>query len=315
MRIHPGSGAVPSADRGCVLTIGNFDGVHLGHRSLLLAVVERARELGRPAAVYTFDPHPRRVLQPERDQPLLMTAEQLAEAMAELGIDVLVRERFTAEFAALTAEAFLRDVIHRRIAPPELFVGRDFHFGKGRGGSGDTLAQIGPDLGIRVVIIPQVRDEVGDVSSTRIRETLSRGDVEEAARCLGRPYAIRGRVVPGERRGRTLGFPTANLAPENEMLPARGVYATTLRLFQGDALGARPHASVTNVGTRPTFEDGRLLVEAHLLGFDGDLYGSRVELAFHARIRGEQRFDGPEPLRKQIERDAARAAELLGAAR
>jgi riboflavin kinase/FMN adenylyltransferase len=293
-----------------VITIGNFDGVHLGHQVLLQAVVERARVLGGPAAVYTFDPHPRRVLYPDQSDRLLMTWKQLESELERRGVEVLVREPFTLDFAALDAEAFLRDVIFDRIAPKELFVGRDFHFGKGRSGGGETLAQLGPRLGIRVVILPQVRAGGVDVSSTRIRGALAGGEVEEAERCLGRPYAIWGRVVEGERRGRILGFPTANLEPENEIVPRSGVYATSVRVFEGERPGSRIHQSVTNVGTRPTFDAGTILTEAHLLDFEGDLYGARIELAFHARIRDEKRFSSPGELARQIERDTVEARRI-----
>jgi riboflavin kinase/FMN adenylyltransferase len=316
MRIYRGSEGFGDADRGLVLTIGNFDGVHLGHQALLGAVVERARALGRPAAVYTFDPHPRRVLEPDREfPPLVMTWEQLEHELERLGVDVLVRERFTLEFSTQSPEAFLSEVIHHRIAPAEIFVGRDFHFGKGRGGSGDVLAQLGPELGMRVVIIPQVQSGERDVSSSRIRSSVDSGDVEDAARCLGRPYAIWGRVVEGDRRGRTIGFPTANLETSNELIPAFGVYATRARIFDGDRPGSTVHPSVTNVGTRPTFEPGRVLTEVHLLDFDGDLYGRRLELEFVRRIRDEIRFPDVDALVRQIARDAEHARTLLQADR
>jgi riboflavin kinase/FMN adenylyltransferase len=310
MRIYSGSEAVAAADRGCVITIGNFDGVHIGHQVLLQAVMERAKTLGRPSAVYTFYPHPRRVLYPERSDPLLMTWEQLASELEQRGVDVLVREPFTLDFASLDAEAFLRDIIFDRIAPRELFVGRDFHFGKGRSGGGETLAQLGPHLGIRVVIIPQVRVGGTDVSSTRIRAALAEGDVEVAEQCLGRPYGIEGSVVEGDRRGRLLGFPTANLELENEIAPGRGVYATSVRVIEGERSGTRVYPSVTNIGTRPTFDRDRVLTEAHLLDFDGDLYGARIELCFHARIRDEKRFSGPDELAEQIARDVVAARQI-----
>jgi riboflavin kinase/FMN adenylyltransferase len=314
MRVHRGSESFDPADRGCALTIGNFDGVHLGHRELLAAVVERARSLGRPAAAYTFDPHPRRVLRPEDCPPQITTWPQLEALLAAEGIDVLVREPFTRAFAERSPDSFLRDVIYERIAPSELFVGRDFHFGKGREGSDRTLVELGPGLGIRVVVIPQVRSGGEDVSSTRIRAALAGGDVERAGRLLGRPYEIWGRVAEGDRRGRTLGFPTANLEPENEIVPARGVYAGAVRLFDGEHPAGEALPAVSNVGTRPTFSDGRTVVEAHLLDWSGDLYGQRIGLAFVDRIRAERRFPDAEALKRQIASDAERARVLLRAA-
>ena len=316
MQVIEGSDPPRDSARGCVLTVGNFDGLHLGHRALLQAVVARGRALGRPTAVYTFDPHPRRVLFPDQAEALrmLMTWEQLVAGLGEFGVDFLVRERFTPAFSALSPDEFLRDVIAERLSPREVFVGRDFHFGKGRAGSGEMLAARAPALGIQVTLVPQVCAGEGDVSSTRIRDALLAGELADARLCLGRPYTVWGRVSEGDRRGRTLGFPTANLAPENELVPANGVYATRVRLF--DAAGAtrlepRVFESVTNVGTRPTFAPGRVLVETHLLDFSGDLYGRRIELAFHARIRAERRFSGPDELKRQIAADAQRARELL----
>ena len=313
MRTYRGSSELDEVDRGGVLTIGNFDGLHRGHQALLRSVVERGRELGARTGVYTFDPHPRRVLDPDRAPPRLMSWEQLELGLRGAGVDFLVREPFTAEFSKQSAEDFLSHVVRDRMGPQEIFVGRDFHFGRGASGSGDTLTRIGPTLGIRVTVIPQVRVDDQDVSSTRVRALLAEGDVAAAGRCLGRPYAIWGEVVMGDQRGRTLGFPTANLDALNELIPANGVYATTALLFEGDGPGAHEHPAVTNVGTRPTFEPGRVLTEAHLLDFDGDLYGRRLELRFHARIRGERRFSGPDELAEQIARDAQQARELLRA--
>jgi riboflavin kinase/FMN adenylyltransferase len=310
MRIYAGSTAVDEAGRGCVLTMGNFDGLHLGHRALIDAVLARGRELGARAALYTFDPHPQRVLHPERAPAQLMTWEQLTCALEDCGLATVVREHFTREFAALSPEEFLRDVLARRLAPLEVFVGRDFHFGRGRSGSGELLSEIAPRHGIRVTVIGQVRIGGEDVSSTGIRMALARGEVEAANRALGRPYSVWGEVVGGDRRGRTLGFPTANLATANEILPAFGVYATSVRVFAGERPAGPQLPAVTNVGTRPTFEPGRVLAETHLLDFEGDLYGARLELAFHARIRAEQRFPGPDALRQQIAKDVALAREI-----
>lgn len=313
MRTYRASSEAGAAGRGCVLTIGNFDGLHRGHQALLRSVVERGRELGARTGVYTFDPHPRRVLDPDRAPPRLMCWEQLELGLQDAGIDFLVREPFTTEFSKQSAEDFLTNVVHDRVGPREIFVGRDFHFGRGASGSGDTLTRIGPTLGIRVTVIPQVSVDDQDVSSSGVRALLAEGDVEAAARCLGRPYSIWGDVVMGDQRGRTLGFPTANLDPLNELIPANGVYATTALVFEGDGPGADAHPAVTNVGTRPTFAPGQVLTEAHLLDFEGDLYGQRLELRFYERIRGERRFSGPDELARQIARDADRAREILRA--
>ncbi len=313
MRIFDTSETLDASTRGCILTVGNFDGLHAGHQALLRAVVERGRELGRPTALYTFDPHPRRVLYPDSSAACLMSWDQLVAGVREARIDFMIREHFTLEFASLSPEAFLRDILARRVAPLEIFVGRDFHFGKGRRGSGDTLARAAPEFGIRVAIIPQVRVGEEDVSSSRIRSLLEEGRVEAAAACLGRPYTIWGAVVEGARRGRELGFPTANLDPENELIPQPGVYATRVRLLTQDDASVPSLPSVTNIGTRPTFDAHQIGTEVHLIDFSDDLYGRRLELAFHARIRPESRFPGPEALARQIADDVEQARQLLGA--
>ncbi len=311
-----------------VLTIGNFDGVHLGHRAIMDTVIERARLLEGEAVVLTFDPHPRKVLQPDRAPRLLATREQKLEVLEAVGIDVAVLQPFDLSFARTTPEAFVRNIVWDCIRPREVFVGYDFHFGRDREGSMAALSEIGAGLGFSVTIIPEIRVSDRDVNSTRIRELLAEGDVEEAALLLGRPFAVRSRVLEGDRRGRTLGFPTANLAPENEILPSPGVYAGEVRILTGPGAdrGADADAedtvrrkeehygAVVNVGRRPTFyEDGRLLAEAHLLDFDGDIYGASIELAFHERLRSEQKFPGPEALKVQIAADIQIARERLAA--
>jgi riboflavin kinase/FMN adenylyltransferase len=315
LRFVAGSAAIAAPLVRPVLTVGNFDGVHVGHRAILDTVVSRARALAGDAVVYTFDPHPRKVLRPERAPKLLTTLEQRLELLAEAGVDAVVVERFTREFARTSAEEFIRGVIHTRIRPVEVYVGYDFHFGRDREGSMRLLTELGPRLGFSVTIIPEVVAGEGDVNSTRIRQVLAESGVEEARELLGRPYAIRGRVAQGDRRGRTLGFPTANLDAENEVLPGAGVYAGTLRLLDpGDPPAGRSFAAVTNVGTRPTFRDGgEVLAEAHLLDFEGDLYGRRVELCFLACLRPERRFAGVEALRAQIRADVAEARRRLEA--
>jgi len=277
-------------------------------------VIARARARGGQAVVYTFDPHPRKVLQPDRAPGLLTTLQQKLEALEALGVDVVIVERFDAEFAAIPPEDFVRRYIHERIRPLEVYVGYDFHFGKEREGSMNLLTELGPHLGFSVTIVPEVTVEGRDVNSTRIRALLAEGAVEEAAALLGRSYTVRGRVVQGDRRGRDLGFPTANLDPENEILPRAGVYASWVRVLEHDALSPQTRfAAVANVGRRPTFGAGdRLLAEAHLLDFEGDLYGARVDLCFEARLRDERRFPGAQALREQIAADAAEARRRLG---
>jgi len=296
-----------------VLTVGNFDGIHLGHRAILDVVVERARSLDGEAVVHTFEPHPRQVLYPERAPRLLTTLEQKLELLAAAGVAVAVVEPFTLEYARTSAEVFIRDRLHGCIAPLEVYVGYDFHFGHDREGSMRLLTEMGPRLGFAVTIIPEVTIDAGDVNSTRIRQLLADAEVEKACEMLGRAYTVRGSVVKGEQRGRGLGFPTANLDPENEVLPAPGVYAGHARFLDGQA--GEAHPVVTNVGTRPTFEDaGRVVAEAHLIDFDGDLYGRRLELSFEQLLRPERRFESVDALRRQIRADVDDGRRRLGVA-
>ncbi len=311
-----GSAALDRSPRRAILTIGNFDGLHIGHRQILRTVIDRARARDGEAVVYTFDPHPRKVLQSDRAPSLLTTTEQKLELLAAAQIDLVVLEPFTAAFATTTAESFVREHVHARVAPLEVYVGYDFHYGRDRAGSMRLLTELGPRLGFAVTIIPEVTIGGRDVSSSRIRELLAAGDVEEAKRMLGRSFAVRGTVVAGDRRGRTLGFPTANLSPENEVVPAEGVYAGHVALLDaGTPPAGSRFAAVTNVGRRPTFkEDDPALAEAHLLDFRGDLYDRRIELSFEARLRGEQKFPGADALRAQIARDIELARHKLESA-
>jgi riboflavin kinase/FMN adenylyltransferase len=309
-----GSGALEKPLEHGVLTIGNFDGLHVGHRSIMGTVIERAHSVRGEAAVFTFEPHPRKLLYPDRAPRLLTTLEQKLELLDEIGVDLVIVEPFTHELATLPAERFVREVVFQRIAPVEVYVGYDFRYGKDRQGSMRTLTELGPHLGFAVTIIPEVTVGSRDVNSTRIRELLGDGRVEEAGELLARPYCIRGQVVEGDHRGATIGFPTINLAPENEILPARGVYAGRVRfLDQGDPPRDSIHRVVTNVGRRPTFKQGDAIVaEAHLLDFDARVYGRRVELSFEHHLRAEQRFPGLDALKTQIGADVESARKLLG---
>jgi len=293
-----------------VLTIGNFDGLHLGHRSIIDTVVAQANALGGEPVVYTFDPHPRAVLFPERAPKRLVTLEQKLELFEAEGIAVVIVEPFTLEFSRTSPEQFVREYVQRAIAPRKVYLGYDFHFGKDREGSMRLFTELGPILGFEVTIIPEVKIGDRDVNSTRIRALLEEGRAEETMQLLGRPYAIRGNVVHGEGRGATLGFPTANLDSENEILPGTGVYAGRFH-----ALGEveKTYRAVINVGCRPTFHTkSEVSIEAHLLDFQGDLYGVRGELSFEKRIRAEQRFPNEEALKAQICEDLAAARQVLG---
>lgn len=313
MRIVRGSAAVGGSLERPIVTIGNFDGIHLGHQAILRTVTRRAADLHGEAVVYTFDPHPRKVLRPDSAPGLLTTLDQKMELLERAGVDAVVVEPFTLEFAHTDAEVFIRECLHRRIRPVEVYVGYDFHFGRDRAGSMRLLTELGPRLGFSVTIIPEVRVDEGDVNSTRIRRLLADGLPEIAARMLGRPYAVRGRVARGDARGRDLGFPTANLDPESEVLPAPGVYAGHLRLLDdGDPAAETVLPAVTNVGRRPTFKEGtEVLAEAHAIDWSGDLYGRRVEVSFLLRLREERKFPDVEALRRQIAADVDEARARL----
>jgi riboflavin kinase/FMN adenylyltransferase len=289
------------------VSLGNFDGVHRGHALLAERTVSEARALGGPAVVLTFDPHPARVLHPERAPATLVTVEQKAELLAALGIDRLAVLPFTRETAALGPEEFARDVLAGCLGATEVVVGANFRFGRGRGGDTAALTALGGALGFRVASVEPVLHEGAPISSTRVRAALAAGDVEEAARMLGRPFFVDGTVVEGDRRGRTIGFPTANLDPRNETLPAAGVYACLL------SVGGEPaRPAVANQGSRPTFGGGAPRLEVHVLDFDRDLYGATVRVAFVSRLRDERRFASPQELVAQIEDDVARARQALG---
>ncbi|GBC81156.1 Riboflavin biosynthesis protein RibF [bacterium HR10] len=285
-----------------VVTFGVFDGVHLGHQRILRTVVERARALGATPTVITFDPHPRQVLRPETAPPLLQTLEQRLEAFAELGVEQVILMRFTHELAAVSAEDFLLTYVFGRLDARELYLGKGAAFGRDRQGRIDLAVEVAARLGRRAAEIEEVTLRGHRVRATTIRRLLRTGRVNLARRLLGRPYEIRGRIIAGSGRGREWLVPTANLQSENPILPATGVYVTLMRL------GEQWCPGVTNVGHRPTFDEGGAMsVETHLLGWRGDALGASVALRFLRRLRSERRFETVEALRAQIERDIARA--------
>ncbi len=292
------------------LAVGTFDGVHRGHQAVIQAMLRAARADGALAAVLTFVPHPLAVLRPEQAPDLLSSPDQRARHLETLGVDALVELRFDAALAEVAAVTFVQEYLCRRAGARRAFVGADFRFGARAAGTAETLAVLGRQAcGLQTGIVPLVRAEGGTISSTRIRKALADGRPGLAARLLGHPFALQGRVVPGERRGRTIGFPTANLVPTAGLAcPAAGVYAVRCRIEGGPWL-----AGVANLGRNPTTgPDGPFQLEVHLLGgFGEDLYGRDLEVAFVRRLRGERRFPDLEALKAQIARDAARAQRLL----
>ncbi len=293
--------------RPTVLTLGVFDGLHLGHQLIMRTVVERARATGSVPTVITFDPHPRAVLYPESAPPLLQTFDQKIEAFGVSGIEQAIVIRFDEAFAEVRAEDFLRDVVRDRLQAKEVYLGRGFAFGRGREGNIELLRAASGRLGFHADEVAEVRLRGRRISSSRIREMLAAGRVNPARRMLGRPYGVEGRVVRGDARGRTLGFPTANMRPHNRVIPRRGVYVTATLI---DGAWRR---SVTNIGTRPTFaaREDVPSVETYVINWNGDLYGDVVRVRFLHRLRDERKFSGLADLKAQIDRDVARAVRYF----
>ncbi len=288
-----------------VATVGNFDGLHRGHRAIVDRILARARETGGSALLITFDPHPLRILAPERAPRMITTRRQKLALLEEAGLEFVLILPFTVELAAVTAEGFVRDQMAEGLGVKEVYVGANFNFGRGRAGNADLLVRLCGDLGIRGEKVPEVRYLGSPISSSRIRRAILAGEVELARELLDRPYAIEGTVVHGEGRGAGLGFPTANLTPQNELVPQDGVYVTEA-VADG---AARP--AVTNIGSRPTFAQAAYAVETHLLNGPVDLYDRPLEVRFLARLRQELKFESPQALVAQVRRDIDRAREFF----
>jgi riboflavin kinase / FMN adenylyltransferase len=286
--------------RGGIVTIGNFDGVHLGHRRILEAVVARAKESGRPSLAVTFEPHPLAVLRPDHAPRRIQTLRQKEEAIEALGIDSLLVIPFTRDFSLTEPEAFVRDFLGERLAASELVLGHHFAFGRGKRGDLALLKRLGPECGFDAWGVEEVIEEGEPVSSTRIRDAISTGRLAQANAMLGREYFLDGIVSRGERVGRKIGYPTINLAPENELHPADGVYVTRIEI---SSFGRR-FDCVTNIGRRPTvYQDFATTIETYVLDFSSDVYGERVRLFFHERLREERTFPSMMALTEQIGRD------------
>jgi riboflavin kinase / FMN adenylyltransferase len=282
-----------------VVTIGSFDGLHRGHQLLLNRVAAWSKELGAQAVVLTFEPHPARYFAPELSPRLIQTTDNKLRAFASLPIDVLLAQRFNDQFALLSPDEFVGSVLVEALAVRGIVVGEDFTFGKGRAGTVTDLQRLAPHHGFAVQIIPRVAADGIAISSTRVRAFLLEGNVKGAALLLGRPFVLTGTIVSGAGRGRKLGFRTANIQTDTEILPAMGVYITWL-FWEGNRAGS---LSVTNVGVNPTFGSGSLSVEAHALSKVGNLVGKRAALAFLERLRPEKVFSSAKELVAQIRRD------------
>jgi riboflavin kinase/FMN adenylyltransferase len=292
------------------VTVGSFDGMHLGHQAVLREIAERASAAGRASVLVTFEPHPLEVVNLQGAPPILTTGPERGEFLAQTAIDYVVLLRFDRRMAGLSPEEFVKGILLDRCQMKELVIGHDHGFGRGRSGDVETLRRLGAVHGFEVDVVPAV--DVGDqhVSSSRIRRAVAGGDLASAARMLGRPYRVSGRVVEGERRGRQIGVPTINLGdiPPRKLLPPDGVYAVRVEWRGGRSGG------MMNQGARPTFRDTRRVLEAHLFDFDGDLYDEWVRLEWIERLRDVRSFASVEALQHQLERDRSRALEVLSAA-
>jgi riboflavin kinase/FMN adenylyltransferase len=302
---------LPPLPNGSTVTVGSFDGVHLGHQAVLREVDRRARAAGRASVLVTFDPHPLEVVNPDAAPPLLTTGPERLEILAQSPLDYVVLVRFDRHLADLTPEGFVREVLLERCGVRDLVIGHDHGFGRGRSGDVETLRRLGATGGFDVDVVDPVDFGGQHVSSSRIRRAVAGGDLTTAAAMLGRPYGVVGRVGQGERRGRLLGVPTINLSElsARKLLPPDGVYAVLVE-WRGGRVGG-----MMNQGPRPTFQDGRRILEAHLFGFEGDLYGEWVRIEWVERLRDIERFDSVQQLQKQLERDRTRAVAALAAAR
>lgn len=309
MKLYTNIDEIETPFHGACVTIGNFDGVHLGHQLLFSEVVNRAGRIGGTSVVVTFDPHPLKVLRPGSIR-LISTTEQKIELIQKAGIDVLIVIPFNLEFAATSAEEFVEEILIGRIGVSELVVGYDYAFGRGRQGNIDFLRAKGEQRGFPVTVVEAHYEDGMLVSSTRIRELVAEGRMNDVRRLLGRYYQIRGEVQRGKQRGgRVVGFPTANLRiSEEDLCPKRGVYVTQV-IYDGKCYGG-----VSNIGYNPTFGDNRLVAETHIFDFHDDIYGRPIRINLLQHLRDEKKFSGPEELASQILRDIEQARQVLESA-
>ncbi|ODU70099.1 MAG: riboflavin biosynthesis protein RibF [Novosphingobium sp. SCN 66-18] len=298
----------PDHLRGAVIALGNFDGFHLGHQAVVGEAVRQARAQGRPAIVATFDPHPVRHFQPDAPPFRLTTLDQREELFAAAGADAMLVFAFDGTLAATTAEEFVRGLLVDRLGAAGVVTGEDFTFGKGRGGNVRVLAELGAESGLTARAVGPVVESGEVVSSSRIRAALQAGDCATATRLLTRPFAIRGVVQHGDKLGRTIGFPTANLPLGSYLRPRYGIYAVTGRMP-----GGRVVQGAANIGIRPTFDPPKELLEPYFFDWSGDLYGQEIEVAFHHFLRPEAKFDSLDALVEQMNRDCDEARRLLAA--
>ena len=291
-----------------VTAIGNFDGVHLGHRAILKAAIDRARAAGGTAFALTFDPLPAKLLAPDRAPQLILAPDDKLELLRLSGIDGVIVLNFTLELSLLAPRDFVRDYLRGKIGVREVVVGHSVSFGHNRAGNAAMMVELGREFGFDVDVVGPVKIGGIEVSSTKVRELIGNGDLRAAARLLGRYHFLSGPVVRGRERGRTIGYPTANLASETECIPPDGVYAARVILSDG------AYPSIANIGMRPTFSESARSIEAHIFDFTRDIYGTRIKLEPIERIRPERKFDNADALKAQIALDLSKAREILSAA-
>ena len=313
MRIYRHCKALPEKALGAAIAVGNFDGVHRGHQAVIGEAGRIAKTAGVPWAVMTFEPHPRGVFVPQTPPFRLTPMRAKAREIAALGVDYLIVPRFDLEFSRIEADDFVRNIIVEGLRAKHVVCGYDFVFGHGRRGNSELLLRSGRTDGFGFSCVQQVRDGEGEgFSATRARGCLRNGDPSGATHVLGRPFEIEGRVIVGDKRGRTIGYPTANLPLGEYLRPANGVYAVRVGLADGE--NTVWHSGVANLGLRPTFEKEDVILEAHLFDFDGDLYGKRVRVALIDFLRPEKKFDGIAELKAQIAEDSENARRILARA-
>jgi len=290
---------------GSVVTMGNFDGIHLGHQTLILRTVEDSKQQGFPSTVLTFEPHPLRVLAPERAPLLILSYDDKLALFQSFGVDIVIAQSFNRQFASIAADDFVRRFLVDRLKARKLWVGRDLRFGQSRRGEVNDLVRLAADGGFQVGVLDPILLQGVRISSSRIRQLVQEGRVDEVKPMLGRYHFVSGRVVTGHRRGRDLGFPTANISSPTEVVPVNGIYATLLQIKNEQWL------SVSSIGVNPTFGDGPRTIESFILDFDGDIYGEPVKLSFVKRIREERKFVMIKDLVAQMHEDVNRAKAIF----
>lgn len=306
MELVLGIDKVKKRHKGGILALGTFDGVHLGHQKVLRSLKKRAKDLRKKSIVLTFDIHPLKTIDPVKCPPLLTPKEEKIKLVQDLGVNILILANFNKEFSSLSPEKFIKDILIDRLGIEEIFVGKNFTFGRGAMGDIAFLKKKSKEYDFRVKVVPSQKMGQTAISSTAIRKLIRRGKVRKAAKLLGRPYTLYGRVIHGESRGKELGYPTANIRPHYEMIPSDGVYVGQIGMKNKDWDG------LLNIGTQPTFHKrGARIIETYIFNFNGRIYGRDIKVSFLEEIRDEMAFKNSEALKTQIRKDIAKARKVL----